>query len=219
MAAWITHFRIADILLKQNKISDDVSFIIGNIAPDSGTLGSDKKYDPPRKILHWTSDDGKKIFYNDFKNKYLNNYFDDNRYFFCFGYLCHLITDDLWAEMVYIPKKNEYKKYIGDNNELIAKIKVDMFRADFKYLYKNKSVSYEKFKNIKSYGYQFLDYIPAEKLNIKIEEIRNFYNGIFDEDKYGFTVVKEQMVHDFVFYAADFIQNYISENKILKRNP
>ena len=54
MASWMVHLRIADKLLSKIRFLDPVSFIVGNIAPDSGVPNEDwSAFTPSTKISHF----------------------------------------------------------------------------------------------------------------------------------------------------------------------
>ena len=57
MASWMVHLRIADELLRHLDNIDETSFVMGNIAPDSGVPSEDwTEYHPPKELTHfrWT---------------------------------------------------------------------------------------------------------------------------------------------------------------------
>ena len=54
MASWMIHLRIADQLTDRIKDLDETSFIMGNIAPDSGVPSADwTVYNPPKSVSHY----------------------------------------------------------------------------------------------------------------------------------------------------------------------
>lgn len=62
MATWITHFRIAENILKVREDLDTEAFVVGNIGPDSGVPNEDwSNFDPPKIITHWYCKNDKSI--------------------------------------------------------------------------------------------------------------------------------------------------------------
>lgn len=54
MATWVAHFHIAQAILEMGFDFNRAMFLVGNIAPDSGTI--DKKnlvYTPDKNTSHW----------------------------------------------------------------------------------------------------------------------------------------------------------------------
>ena len=47
LATWVTHFRIAEQLLKKKAPVSTVQFLVGNIGPDCGLIGQDGTPTPP----------------------------------------------------------------------------------------------------------------------------------------------------------------------------
>jgi len=53
MASWMTHLRVADIMLDDNNIPSQMHFVVGNIAPDSGEPNEDwSVFIPSTDISH-----------------------------------------------------------------------------------------------------------------------------------------------------------------------
>ena len=54
MASWMIHLRVADLLLDRIPDLDETAFVMGNIAPDSGTVSPDwSRYFPPKSVSHF----------------------------------------------------------------------------------------------------------------------------------------------------------------------
>jgi len=54
MGTWISHLRIAEQLLTAMPQLDEVAFIYGNLAPDSGLPNADwSAFDPPKEVTHF----------------------------------------------------------------------------------------------------------------------------------------------------------------------
>ena len=59
MASWMIHLRVADLLLDRIPDLDETAFVMGNIAPDSGTVSPDwSRYFPPKSVSHFKLESG-----------------------------------------------------------------------------------------------------------------------------------------------------------------
>ena len=59
MASWMIHLRVADLLLDRIPDLDETAFVMGNIAPDSGTVSPDwSRYFPPKSVSHFKMESG-----------------------------------------------------------------------------------------------------------------------------------------------------------------
>lgn len=139
MASWMVHLRIADKLLETLSVESPIEFIVGNIAPDSGVPNEDwSAFSPPTKVSHFKTGNEKagpgafaeKYFREDQQKTYTNR-----QYGFYLGYLCHLITDQLWSEKIAVPS---FRKHIGGEppyrDPRVWDIKKDWYDLDYKYL-------------------------------------------------------------------------------------
>lgn len=139
MASWMVHLRIADKLLDEIPDLSPVEFIVGNLAPDSGVPNEDwSAFTPSTKISHF-KEDGRKGSPERFAAKYftpsLQKQYRPQQYAFYLGYLCHLLTDNLWSEQIARPC---FRRYAGDGppwfGPKVDEIKADWYDLDFKYL-------------------------------------------------------------------------------------
>ncbi|WP_248403576.1 hypothetical protein [Butyrivibrio fibrisolvens] len=65
MASWMVHLRIADELLTRIKGLNEETFILGNIAPDSGVPNKDwSSFTPPGNVTHYRDNDEDKTHIN-----------------------------------------------------------------------------------------------------------------------------------------------------------
>ena len=113
MANWITHTRIADILINKGLDIDIKGFCIGNIAPDCNVENEDwTAYIPSTEVTHFmrksknkTTSDYEGFFKQFIKDKTFES---KEEYSFLLGYYSHLITDA------------QYQRFIRDNDRLIS---------------------------------------------------------------------------------------------------
>lgn len=106
MGTWIYHLRIAQKLLKKWPSLDEMAFICGNLAPDSGRPNADwTRFDPPKELTHFLQ--AKPIRPRGADLIYYRAYvpgMDETRepahYAFNLGYFCHLLADNLWIVQI-----------------------------------------------------------------------------------------------------------------------
>lgn len=207
MAAWITHLRVADLLIEKYKIPSERDFVIGSIAPDSGIPDPNSNgYIPPRRLLHRTSEDGKTIFYGDFAREYIKKDLDGDALSFFAGYYAHLATDDVWARRVYLPTRRKYIKQVEEyGNAFRARIKRSWENLDRLYLTKNEVKSLDILKNTDRVHSCHLGYITPEMLNKKLRDIPAFYDDLtiqFDEE---YVFLTENELDGIIGYCVDLI--------------
>lgn len=105
MATWMIHLRIADLLLDAVPGLDATAFVVGNLAPDSGTPNEDwTAFTPPKALSHFKTMEGDRTFTDTgrFCAEYLcgeklSAYATRERSFYL-GYLAHLLTDIAWVQ-------------------------------------------------------------------------------------------------------------------------
>ncbi len=143
MASWMVHLRVADKLLEKIEGLEDSSFILGNIAPDSGVPNEDwSVFSPPGNVTHYRTKPEDKTFID--IDKYTEDYFTKEKikgyspkeYSFFLGYYTHLLTDIEWTRMVHSEGVNEEnaKKENMSLSDFIWKNKEDWYDLDFLYL-------------------------------------------------------------------------------------
>jgi len=161
MATWIAHFHIAQAILEMGFDFNRAMFLVGNIAPDSGTIDKENLiYTPDKTTSHWRNADNvieTERFYATHLTKPIP---DTSRYAFLIGYYCHLIADREWSETVWKSKQATalYSVPIKKDKQFIWEIKKDWYGIDFLYLQENQnSVFYTDFIQIEAVP----DYLPA----------------------------------------------------------
>ncbi|MBE6113448.1 MAG: hypothetical protein E7191_00030 [Erysipelotrichaceae bacterium] len=102
MANWITHTRIADVLLEMGLEVDKRGFCIGNIAPDCNIENEDwSAYIPSREVTHFMKGEMKdtsdpETFYVQYIQD--QKFLSQEHYSYLLGYYSHLITDIMYHE-------------------------------------------------------------------------------------------------------------------------
>ncbi|MBN2659390.1 MAG: zinc dependent phospholipase C family protein [Spirochaetales bacterium] len=194
MATWITHLRIADRLLNSMPIKNDIEFIVGNIGPDCGVPNEDwSRFDPPGEVSHWRLVD-KAIDYKAFYKEHCINRTSD----FYLGYYVHLLTDFLWAEIVYQRKRRQYEKELKADRNFIWTMKEDWYDLDKKFLNENNLPAYNEFIQIKEFKNRYLDFYSENAFSSKIKFITEFYESRDRKLNRDFAYLTEKEMDDFV---------------------
>lgn len=140
MASWMIHLRVADLLLDRIPDLDETAFVMGNIAPDSGTVSPDwSQYFPPKSVSHFKLESGEydlPRFLGEYLTPELIRSYSRRAYSFFLGYYVHLLTDVKWAEKVYVPSRDKHLEatFRRDRTALIWALKKDWYDLDFRYL-------------------------------------------------------------------------------------
>jgi hypothetical protein len=184
MANWLTHLRIAEKVKEKLNLSvDNEKYIIGSIAADSGAVLYDefgkRKFNPPREISHWT--DGMPVrrmvfHYERFYDAYVKNEIDFSKKSFYLGYYIHLITDAIWMELVARPVFERFETHEEYTEKASKQYRADLFDVDLIFLMNNREFKpLELLKTIRNFNNIYLDYFPANAIQVKIEEVIKTY--------------------------------------------
>ena len=141
MATWITHLRIAENMLGLIPGLVEEEFAVGNIAPDSGIPDEKwEKFTPPNEVTHFKISTGTLYHLADleFYRKHLERFISQNKqpgqYSFLLGYFFHLVTDNLWNEIISQPTYKRYKNQFDADRSFIWEVKKDWYGLDFEYV-------------------------------------------------------------------------------------
>lgn len=102
MANWITHTRMADMILKKGLDVDETWFVIGSVAPDCNQENEDwTSYIPPREQTHFMQGKSKlTVDAEGFFEKHVKNASTPLWRSFCLGYYLHLVGDRAWQRWI-----------------------------------------------------------------------------------------------------------------------
>jgi hypothetical protein len=104
MGTWIYHLRIAQNLLDNWPELDEMAFVCGNLAPDSGRPNTDwTAFDPPKELTHFLQAESIRAADLDYYRTYLSGVDEGQepaKYAFRLGYYCHLMADNLWIMQI-----------------------------------------------------------------------------------------------------------------------
>ena len=207
MASWMIHFRVAQALLDRKALGEDPAlplteaFVMGNIAPDSGTPTPEGGYAPDKNTSHFMRRfEGVPAGQNpercdpfllarewiqpEQKRK------DLAAVAFYLGYLSHLVTDNAWVRDFIYPAKVRFAHLRLTNGvetpegvaRFYAFLKRDWYDMDFLYVKRNPDLpAYRLFLGAADVENRYLPFFPADAFAIKRREIEAFYRkGVTD---------------------------------------
>jgi hypothetical protein len=183
MATWIAHLRIAEILLQKLPILDEVSFLYGNLAPDSGLPNEDwTLYDPPKEVTHFlTEGHGEEdvrdlIFYRQYlQNKNLSR--QTSEYSFRLGYFVHLLADQFWWKKIGITMEAINQELFTSHSRVdaIGILKTDWYDLDHKYLHDHSDWGVWKTFYESEFPKVPLPFLPQNAFEIQMKYIKEYY--------------------------------------------
>lgn len=180
MATWLIHLLIAQSCSEFISPLSVEDYIIGTLAPDSGTPIGYKVYEPGAEITHWAADGHKRNSdYNGFYNAMIQDKplsLQDRS--FMWGYFVHLFTDNMWAK---------YLHGLFVDNGLITGEQKDSYMNEF-LLYEaamlSKGCKYaDILMNISSFDRQPLGYLEPWRLNNMIKTVTNYLDRLTSGEK------------------------------------
>jgi hypothetical protein len=208
MASWMVHLRIADKLLDEICNLTDTEFIVGNIAPDSGIPNDDwSVFTPSGDISHFktTDSDGlKDIHLHEYVEQYFTveqrKHYNMKQKSFYLGYLTHLLTDMMWANLIVRPSKNKFKTlYDNDRKEWIWTLKKDWYDLDFLYIQKNPNFrAFSIYRNAIGFRNEFMNFFNTDAFDNRREYITGFYSNKRDNLEREYTYLNEKEMNRFV---------------------
>lgn len=190
MASWIVHLRIADKLLAHLPELDAGQFSIGNVAPDSGV--PDKKretFTPPPELAHFKPEGSPPEstvledlrFYRQYMQGVVSLPKDPKRFSFLLGYFFHLITDNLWAERIVRPTREQYESEFENHPGFIWEVKKDWYGLDFTYVRTHPDCLFWRIFVDSVYEKEYLVFFPKGAISDKLAYIKSFYQRMDDE--------------------------------------
>ena len=240
MGSIVMHLCIGKNIAKKLDKSDVKEFMLGNLAPDLSKITNQSKY-----ISHFL----KKVNINGVEHelpdidKFLKQYKDRLDESFMQGYLCHLVSDELWfREYIpnhvmgitedktqillrdiddYIPydefKKMMYEDYAKLNKEIFKLYKINLKRFnDFEIEDpKMKEFEYEKIHNLIDEISFYLDY--EENLYAVEEEDNDVSDVELDDDKeeMELNMLSQNEILTFVEEAVESVEDVFERENIL----
>lgn len=135
MATWLTHLRIAEILVGKNELGDLETplFYLGNIAPDSGEP-HENGYLPPKVLSHFGHSRNRE--YERFIREYMPRR-QDGSFSFMLGYFVHLLADGIWVMEILSQKKGRFAKDFSTEDAFYDEMKRDLYTVDREFINNN----------------------------------------------------------------------------------
>jgi hypothetical protein len=183
MGTWISHLRIAEQLLAGIPHLDEVTFIYGNVAPDSGLPNADwSAFDPPKEVTHFLKpgEDEGRIKDLEFYRGYLADLDaagDQKRYSFTLGYFMHLLCDNLWSKRIVSASKRDFARLLAEQGrEAWGIFKDDWYGLDVLYVRDHPACSFWRVLMQTPSPPAFLPFITEAGLHHQLDHIRQFYS-------------------------------------------
>jgi hypothetical protein len=182
VGTWIYHLRIAQNLLVSWPNLDEMAFICGNLAPDSGRPNVDfTRFDPPKELTHFLLDDSIRPRGADlaFYRAYLTNrdpVVEPARYAFALGYFCHLLADNLWIVQIEpASRAGNQALFACEGEGAWNTIKCDWYDLDRLYLAGHPECLYWRFCRELPVMPPYLPFLDWDSLYEQFAYMRNYY--------------------------------------------
>lgn len=181
MGTWMSHFRIAERVLNELPGLDPRSFVIGNVAPDSGRPNHDwTSFEPPKSVTHFlqTGEDEGRIrdltFYHQYVQPLRGG--DPAAYSFMLGYFMHLVTDNLWMHLIGEPTERQFAaEFAQDRAGTWERVKDDWYELDHKYLRDHPDHVFGRLVVGTPNPPSPFVFLPSEALAYRLDDLREFY--------------------------------------------
>jgi hypothetical protein len=182
MGTWISHLRIAEQLLTLIPQLDEVAFIYGNLAPDSGLPNADwSAFDPPKEVTHFLrpGEDEGRIKDLDFYRGYLADRDaagDRASDSFTLGYFMHLLCDNLWSKRIVSASKRDFAQLLAERGrEAWGIFKDDWYGLDVLYVRDHPECSFWRVLMQTPNPPSYLPFLTEAGLHHQLDHIRRFY--------------------------------------------
>lgn len=214
MATWIAHLRVAENVLKDVEL-DRGLFLIGNLAPDCNKPNEDwSSFTPDAQITHFQISGTTTTEPDKFLDEYYRPDDELSRKSFMLGYFAHLLTDNLWGEMIrkWKDENPEIKDKMNRDKSYIWTIKNDWYGQDFKYLRENvNNVFVDEFLGLDEV-IDYLNFFPSDIMNEKLEYIKEYYRSEVEEIKLNeYKYLTTDQMDEFVSCCSDVIKNKLMQ--------
>lgn len=225
MASWMIHLRVAQGIYKQLGLKHVDTFVLGNIAPDSGIPKTDGSgYLPDAGVSHFRVVDQNGIkevheerFIERFFTNALRESYDDEAYAFYFGYLTHLLTDKFWADEIVYGARNKFPDLFDrDRTAFWSQIKRDWYDMDFMYLRQNPDFeAFQIYENMEELRNRYVGFFAPDAFEKRRQFITAFYRDGAANVKVRETYLSPEELDRFVIFAVEEIlrqcSHYVEE--------
>lgn len=221
MASWMVHLRISDKLMDELFNLMQIEFVVGNIAPDSGIPNDDWSiFTPSGDISHFkeTDADGlKDIHIKEYVDQFFSveqrKIYSNKQKSFYLGYLTHLLTDIMWADLIVRPSIEKFRTlYDKDRTEWIWTLKKDWYDLDFLYLKRNPDFrAFSIYKNAIGFKNEYLNFFSSDAFDNRRGYITGFYSMEKENLEREYTYLKEEEMDHFVDESVEKILSILKE--------
>lgn len=186
MGTWLSHLRIAELLLNQIEGLDPQMFAIGSIGPDSGVPDEKwESFDPPKSVSHFEYlPESSQCADLDFFRQHLlgvSKTQEPLRFSFLLGYFFHLISDNLWRDQIWLPHKTQHLAWFTrDRAEFTLETKRDWYGQDFLYLSQHPNSFFQRVFLSAAYDQHFLEFMSPQAFEHQLNTIKSFYQRTDD---------------------------------------
>ena len=218
MATWTVHLRIAQKFIDSFPFLDKKEFIAGSLAPDCGYKISERTFNPPPKVTHFSKTGMKNdCDYKEFANRYLLRAKNNKEHSFYLGYYIHLLTDILWSFIIYVPTYDMYGTDPNKNPEFIKKLRSDWSLMDAKYYCENSDFAALNILLSITQVDDYIDFYESGQIMFQLKEIISYYerhkqNPPRKSPKF----ISKQKVDDFINSAFETISLDLKNKKLDK---
>jgi hypothetical protein len=188
MGTWIAHLRIADNLLSRIPDLEEMNFVYGNLAPDSGMPNENwTVFDPPKEITHFSRpNEGEgEIRDLEYYRKHLLPVLppsDRGEYSFRLGYFFHLLCDILWFRKIGTTTIRAFDREIRtDPGAAWETIKADWYGQDFLFVRRHPDGIFQRVLAATPNPPSRLPFIPDHAFHHQMDYIRGLYGNIKPE--------------------------------------
>lgn len=184
MATWMVHLRVAEKVFEKIPGLDAGQFAIGNVAPDSGVPDEKwENFNPPKEVTHYRVQNPDGIWAKFADAHFLQEELlgkvtlaeDPVKFSFLFGYFCHIVTDNMWAERIARPLFEEYANEFANTAGFIWEVKKDWYGLDFVYVRTHPNCLFWSTFVDAEYPAEYLSVFPVGAIAKQLAYIKTFY--------------------------------------------
>lgn len=211
LATWVTHFRIAEELIKKELPVSVNDFLVGNIGPDCGLIGEDGRPTPPKEITHFKVEGN--ISADSFYHQYLNDgkVSLSQQFSYFLGYYIHLVTDEEWIKFTDQKKREKVFEKILNTPDYTKLVKRDWYGVDMLYLENHKeNIFWTEFQHITEFP-EYLNFFPNGQTLVQIRNITKFYQSCTISDDHEFIYLSPAEADKFVENTVHRVKELLNQ--------
>lgn len=179
MATWMTHLRVAELILPYLGDIDETAYYVGCIAPDSGRMVDDFTYMPSKDVSHWKRDE---VSYEQrfcdnyaFFEKYGKDEKDRFKRSLFLGYYIHILTDTVYVRDIIHPFMKSSGNDFWRGN--ITNIRNGWYELDYRFLEKTSEYHpLNVISAVKEFPNTYFDYFTYDDITERITFAAKLYS-------------------------------------------